>query len=203
MRLWRGLSTRLFGAEEVEWLVVGLGNPGPRYEGTRHNVGRVVVADLAERWSTALDELRSDARFGVADFGRLSVALAVPILYMNESGRAVGPLSLHFRVEPDRVLVLHDDLDLPLGSMRMRASGGSGGHRGVASIIDALGTRDFPRLRLGIGRPPGRQDATDYVLSQFEASETVEVEIMTREAIDAVEMLLGDGISAAMNTYNR
>jgi PTH1 family peptidyl-tRNA hydrolase len=185
------------------WLVVGLGNPGPRYEATRHNLGRVAVERAAQRHGVALSTARFGARFGLGRVGDERIAFATPTTYMNESGRAVAALARFYQVPPGRVLVVYDDLDLPLGALRLRPEGGAGGHNGVADVIRALGGAAFPRLRLGIGRPPPGWDAADYVLARFAEHERAAADETALAAADAVDAVLGSGLEAAMNTVNR
>ncbi len=148
-------------------LIVGLGNPGPRYADHRHNVGFRAVAALAEAHGLAFRRTEHRARTAHGTMEGRRVILAQPQTWMNESGQAVAPLAHFYKIPPERLLVVYDDLDIPLGTLRYRARGSSGGHRGVQSIIRQLGTSDFPRLRLGIGRPPGRMDPAAYVLQPF------------------------------------
>lgn len=206
MRPWR----RLLGdrrrddrdRSSVDWLVVGLGNPGPKYEGTRHNVGREVVLEVARRLGVSMDQLKHDSRLVVTSRDGQRVCLATPTLYMNESGRAVGALARFFKVAPESVLVVYDDLDLDMGRLRLRKSGGAGGHNGMRSTISALGTNEFPRLRIGIGRPPPRWDPTDFVLARFDADERAVVDEVVARGADVVEAVVLDGVEAAMNRYN-
>jgi len=186
----------------MDWLVVGLGNPGPRYEGTRHNIGREVVLKLAERHGVTLGTVKFNARFALPRWGDRRVCLATPLTYMNESGRAVAPLARFYQVPPARILVVYDDLDLPLGRLRLRAEGGAGGHNGMASLIGSLGTPAFPRLRVGIGRPPAGWDPADHVLARFTAAEREEMDVTVVEATDAVERVVREGVAAAMNAVN-
>ncbi len=183
------------------WLVVGLGNPGPRYFYTRHNLGWLVVATLAEREGLRFRE--------VPEFKGLFVewperaALLLPLTYMNLSGEAVAPAIKNLALSPERLLVLYDDLDLPLGRLKISPKGSSGGHRGVASVIAALGTEDFPRLRLGIGRPPAGVPVKDYVLSEFLPEERPVVERVVAKAVEAVKTVIEVGLPQAMTLYNR
>jgi PTH1 family peptidyl-tRNA hydrolase len=186
----------------MDTLIVGLGNPGARYERTRHNLGRRAVESLAEMWGVSLGDVRANARYGIARRGEARIGLAIPITYMNESGRAVAPLARFYRVPAERILVVYDDLDLPLGRLRLRPSGGTGGHRGMASIAAALGTESFPRLRLGIGRPPPAWDATDFVLSPFDDEELAIAENAALEAARALQEVVDNGLVHAMNAYN-
>lgn len=191
------------GGAPVDWLVVGLGNPGPRYAGTRHNIGRRVVERLAERHGAALADAKFNARFGRVALAGQRVCLCAPMTYMNESGRAVAPLAGFFKIPPARVLVVYDDLDLPFGQIRVRADGGAGGHNGMHSLIAALGTPGFPRVRVGIGRPPPGWDAADFVLARFSPDEAPGVEAAVDDATEVVEAVVRDGVDQAMNRFNR
>lgn len=188
--------------EQVDWLIIGLGNPGPRYRGTRHNIGRAVVEALAERLGVSLDRVRANARLATCRLGEQRLCLAVPMCFMNESGRAVAPLARFYKIPLDRLLVVSDDLDLPLGVLRLRPAGSAGGHRGLESVIAALGTREFPRLRVGIGRPPAGWDPADYVLAPFSTDEQPLAEQVVQRATEAIQTFLTEGIEAAMNAYN-
>jgi peptidyl-tRNA hydrolase, PTH1 family len=183
-------------------LVVGLGNPGPRYAGNRHNVGFMVVDLLATRMGGRFKAHRG--RVDVVD-GRLagrSVVLAKPKSYMNESGGPIVAISRFFKIPLARLTVVHDDLDLPYGALRIKRGGGDGGHNGLRSATAALGSNDYLRVRFGIGRPPGRQDPADYVLHDFTAAERKELAYLVDRAADAVEALLADGLDAAQNAFN-
>jgi PTH1 family peptidyl-tRNA hydrolase len=184
------------------YLLVGLGNPGPRYAATRHNAGFFVVDLLAERLGG-----RFKAHKGRADVleGRLagaSVVLAKPRSYMNESGGPVVSVARFFKVPVERVVVVHDELDLPYGALRLKQGGGDGGHNGLRSVSSALGSKDYLRVRFGIGRPPGRQDPAEFVLREFTAAERKELALHVDRAADATEALLANGLEAAQNTYN-
>jgi PTH1 family peptidyl-tRNA hydrolase len=183
-------------------LVVGLGNPGPKYADTRHNVGFAVVELLAER---------AGARFrphkGIADVaeGRLGtgrVVLAKPRSYMNVSGGPVSNVVRYFKTAPTELIVVHDDLDLPFGTIRLKRGGGEGGHNGLRSISQSLGTRDYLRARFGIGRPPGRMDPADFVLRRFSGAERTEADLAVQLCADAVEALLSDGLEPAQNRFH-
>lgn len=183
-------------------LVVGLGNPGPRYAGTRHNAGFMVVELLATRMGG-----RFKAHKGRCDVveGRLAgkpVVLVKPKAYMNESGGPVASISRFYKVPVARIIVVHDDLDLPYGTVRLKRGGGDGGHNGLRSTTHALGSREFARVRFGIGRPPGRQDPADYVLREFSAAERKELPYLIDRAADAVEALLAQGLDAAQNVFH-
>ncbi|MFQ5341586.1 MAG: aminoacyl-tRNA hydrolase [Anaerolineae bacterium] len=183
-------------------LIVGLGNPGPEYARHRHNIGFQVVNALAEAHGLTFDKLQHKARVASGLIGGEAVVLARPLTYMNRSGESVGPLVRSHHVPHSDLLVVYDDLDLPLGTLRLRLKGGSGGHRGMRSIIQRLGAEDFPRLRIGIGRPPAGVDPADYVLSPFTEDELpVAVDVRER-AVAAIEYWLDQGIEAAMTQYN-
>jgi len=183
-------------------LVVGLGNPGREYARNRHNVGYQIVNLLAKAHGLRFDKRRGKARLASGSIGEQQVILAKPRTFMNLSGQAVARLVHFYQVEPEDLLVIFDDLDLPIGRIRLRPRGGSSGHKGMASIIEQLGRDDFPRLRVGIGRPPGKMDPADYVLQDFsEEQEEVMAEVRER-AVAAVECWLREGIEAAMNEFN-
>jgi len=183
-------------------LIVGLGNPGRQYEQSRHNLGFRCVDELARRWGLAVTKRAFRALIASGYAAGQRVLLAKPQTYMNLSGESVGPLMRYYGLPPADLLVIYDDMDLPLGRIRIRERGSSGGHRGVASIIAALGTDGFPRLRLGIGRPPG-EVAVGHVLGRFVGPEEQLAAETLRRAADAVETILAQGLSAAMNEYNR
>jgi len=185
------------------YLLVGLGNPGPNYVDNRHNVGFRCVERLASAHKLTFDRRRKPARLALGTLLERPVIVAKPRTFMNRSGYAVAALVRFYRVQLDRVLVVYDDLDLPLGALRVRPSGGSGGHRGMASIIEQLGSRDFARLRIGIGRPPGRMDPADYVLQDFSKAEEPLVEEVLDMAVATIETWLAEGIDTAMSLHNR
>jgi PTH1 family peptidyl-tRNA hydrolase len=187
-------------AESPPVLVVGLGNPGPNYARTRHNVGFMVADLLAERIGSPF-KLHKKSGADVAT-GRLSgraVVLARPRCYMNESGRQVGPLARFYSVPVSGMVVIHDDLDLDFGRIRLKQGGGEGGHNGLRSIATVLGSKDFQRVRWGIGRPPGRQDPAAFVLQAFGARERDEVPTICEQAADATELLIELGLEPAQN----
>jgi PTH1 family peptidyl-tRNA hydrolase len=181
-------------------LVVGLGNPGPNYAKTRHNLGFVVADLLAARIGSGFKiHKRSGAEITTGRLGGRSVVLAKPRTFMNESGRQVGPLAKFYSVPPADIVVIHDELDIDFGRIRLKLGGGEGGHNGVRSIAAALGTKDFQRVRIGIGRPPGRKDPAAYVLENFTAAERPEVGTLCEQAADACELLIELGLEAAQN----
>lgn len=184
------------------YLIIGLGNPGRRFRDDRHNIGFMALDQIANKVDRTFSKVKFEAL--IADYrlqGR-KVILAKPQTFMNHSGNAVVQLMRYFRLSYSHLLVLYDDLDLPLGSLRLRPLGGSGGHRGMRSVIDKLGSQDFPRMRLGIGRPPGRMDPADFVLSTFSKAEQPVVEIQLNRAVECIEAYLLDGIDSAMNRFN-
>ncbi len=183
-------------------LIVGLGNPGPEHAFNRHNVGFQCLDRLARAHGLEFTQWRFEASLAFGEIRGVKVLLAKPLTYMNLSGRAVGPLMRCYKVPTVGLLVIYDDMDLPLGSIRLRQRGGAGGHKGMLSIIDSLGTQDFPRLRVGIGRPPGKMDPVDYVLGDFTPEERLIIEEAYERAISAIESWLTEGIAAAMNRYN-
>lgn len=190
-------------AESPPILVVGLGNPGPNYARTRHNVGFMVADLLAERIGSAF-KLHKKSGADVAT-GRLSgrpVVLARPRCYMNESGRQVGPLAKFYSVPPADLMVIHDDLDLDFGRIRLKQGGGEGGHNGLRSIATVLGSKDFQRVRFGIGRPPGRQDPAAFVLQAFGSRERDELPTICEQAADATELLIELGLEPAQNVVH-
>jgi PTH1 family peptidyl-tRNA hydrolase len=184
-------------------LVVGLGNPGPRYETTRHNLGFLVADILADRIGSGFKvHKRSGAEVATGRLGGRSIVLAKSRVYMNESGRQVGPLANFYSVDPADVIAIHDELDIDFGRIRLKLGGGEGGHNGLRSVASALGTKDFQRVRIGIGRPPGRKDPATYVLENFSAAERQEVGTICEQAADATELLIQLGLETAQNTVH-
>ena len=181
-------------------LVVGLGNPGPQYAKTRHNIGFMVAELLAGRIGASFKvHKRSGAEIATGRLGGRSVVLAKPRTFMNESGRQVGPLAKFYSVAPADVIVIHDELDIDFGRLRLKLGGGEGGHNGLRSVANALGTKDFQRVRIGIGRPPGRKDPAAFVLENFTAVERTEVPTICEQAADATELLIDVGLETAQN----
>ena len=162
----------------------------------------MVLDALAEHWSLQLKKIKFNAVYVEDRFKGNKVVLAKPLTFMNESGRSVAPLMRYFKVPTENMLVIHDDLDLPLGTLRIRPSGSSGGQRGIESITKLLGTQEFPRMRLGISRPPGQMEPKDYVLKNFLPNEEELKKIVLRQAIEAIECFIEDGLTSAMNRYN-
>lgn len=181
-------------------LVVGLGNPGPQYAKTRHNLGFMVVDLLAARMGATFKvHKRSGAEIATGRLAHRPVVLAKPRTYMNESGRQVGPLAKFYSVTPADVIVIHDELDIDFGQIRLKQGGGEGGHNGLRSLVNALGTKDFHRVRIGIGRPPGRKDPAAFVLENFSATERPQVPTICEMAADATELLVEVGLEPAQN----
>ncbi len=185
------------------WLVVGLGNPGPRYLATRHNVGFMVVDSLADDAGIGLDRHKFDAEFGRGILAGRQVILAKPQTFMNLSGAAVQKLTHFFRIPTKAILVIHDDVDLNCNRIKIKEKGGDGGHKGIRSIIAALGTGDFTRIRVGIGRPEDNVDVADYVLQRLGPDEQAQLDQMVAKARDAVLTVLSEGTKAGMNRFNR
>ncbi len=199
------------------WLIVGLGNPGPSYSGHRHNIGAMVVEELAARVGANLRPHKtravvSEVRIPVPPGGPSGgppgggpgprAVIATPLTYMNESGGPVAGLMSFYKVPVESLIVIHDDLDIPFADVRLKLGGGEGGHNGLRSITKSVGTRDYLRIRLGIGRPPGRMDAADYVLHDFSGAERTEVPMLIADAADAVEHLVAEGLVAAQQHWH-
>jgi PTH1 family peptidyl-tRNA hydrolase len=184
-------------------IVVGLGNPGNHYDGTRHNIGFLFIDRLAQQQGIVLDRLECDALTGKSTSNEILLVLAKPQTFMNRSGLAVAALLQAYGASPADLVVVYDDLDLPLGRIRIRTDGSAGGHRGVRSIIEHLGAVPFCRIRLGIGRPPDGVGAVDYVLAPFGEAEIGELFFVIERATEAFTCLLDHGADAAMGTYNR
>ncbi len=193
--------------QPIARMVVGLGNPGPEYARHRHNVGFQVVDLFAQRHGLSFDRVQKRARVALgpvalADGWHGRVLLVKPLTFMNASGEAVGALAKFYKMALADILVVFDDLDLPVGKLRLRPEGGSSGQKGVKSIIQHLGGEAFPRLRIGIGRPPGQMDPADYVLQPFSPAQEEEMALVRLRAVDAIETWLSQGIVAAMNRFN-
>jgi PTH1 family peptidyl-tRNA hydrolase len=186
-----------------DWLlIVGLGNPGREYDGNRHNVGYDCVALLADKYGLSFDKKQHKAELAMGQVAGRRAILAKPQTYVNSSGEAVGAIARFYKVASQDVLVIYDDLDLPQGTIRLRPGGSSGGHNGVKSIIEQLGTQGFPRVRVGIGRPPGRMEPKDYVLQDWSAAEREAMSEVYDRVVAAVETFIHEGIREAMNRYN-
>ena len=186
----------------MKYLITGLGNIGHEYEGTRHNIGFEVLGELALQWRTARPKYRFEASLVEANHQGEKVLLAAPQTYMNLSGRSVQQIVNFYKIPLIDVLVVCDDMNLKLGQLRLRASGSAGGQKGLLSILTVCGTELVPRLRIGVGRPPEKMDATTYVLTKFRKDELPEIDSSVRRAATGVENWIRDGISAAMNAVN-
>jgi PTH1 family peptidyl-tRNA hydrolase len=202
LRLWFGRAAMTEAGRADRWLIAGLGNPGPGYAGNRHNVGFMVADVLAAR---------AGARFRASKFrtlaaeGRLAgfgVVIVKPLTFMNDSGAGVAGMSGYYHLGAGQIVVIHDELDLPFGTIRLKRGGGDSGHNGLRSVTARLGTGDYYRVRIGIGRPPGRMDPAAYVLRDFSASERQQLPLLLGRAADAVEMLLASGLAAAQSAFN-
>lgn len=190
------------------WLVVGLGNPGPSYAGHRHNVGYLVVDELARRMGSGFRAHKSgraevvEGRFGAPGTPGPRVVLAKSRTYMNESGGAIKALATFYKVPPERIVAIHDELDIAFGTLRAKLGGGDNGHNGLKSMRSSLGTGDFYRVRAGIGRPPGRQEVADFVLSNYSGAERKELPFQVDTAADAVECLVLEGLERTQQKFN-
>lgn len=183
-------------------LVVGLGNPGERYADTRHNIGSMVACRAAARAGIALKRQGYQGFYGVGRLAGEEATVLLPQTFMNRSGVSVAPACQSLGVPPGDLIVVHDEIDLPFGTLRVKAGGGHGGHNGLRSIIDALGHGDFIRVRIGVGRPPAGGDVSNYVLSRFNSAERQALDELLDQAVAAVETTLARGASAAMNEFN-
>lgn len=189
---------------ERRWLVVGLGNPESEYGGTRHNVGAQAVRALATRLGVSLrPNKRVRCEVAEARDRDVRLVLALPMSYMNESGRPVRQAAGWYKAPAGHIVVLHDELDLEVGTVRLKSGGGTAGHRGLDDLVRSLGTRDFARVRIGVGRPPGRMEAADHVLRRFSSREQVEIDVAVQEAVDAVLGLVHEGLEPTQNRIHR
>ena len=184
------------------FLIAGLGNPGREYRETRHNIGFMLIDRLSQAMAIPVGKVQSKALTGSGKFAGQRVILVKPQTYMNLSGQAISSLARFYKVPVGQILVAHDDLDLPLGTLRLRPGGGSGGQKGIASTIEQMGTADFPRMRMGIDRPPGQMDAAAYVLQSFNAKEQEFVTAVLDRAVKAVQVFIERGLETAMNQFN-
>lgn len=189
-------------SENTPYLIVGLGNPGPRYHNNRHNVGFMIVDALGEVARIPIRRFEHRALVGKGSLEGEPAILAKPQTFMNDSGQAVAPLMRFYKIPEDQLLVVHDDLDLPFGTLRLRPRGGAGGQRGMGSIMARLDSQEFARLRVGIGRPPGRMDPRDYVLHDFDADEEEMMPEVLQSAVEAICRFVSAGIEQAMNDFN-
>jgi len=189
-------------SSKAHWLIAGLGNPGRRYQNTRHNVGFMVIDRLAEKYKITLSEKNHDSLVGAGIIEDFPVILTQPQRYMNLSGEPVARLAAYAGLPPDRILVIHDDIDIILGKLKIKTKGGHGGHNGLKSIVAAVGSGDFPRIRIGIGRPDAA-DVTDHVLGRFNAEEARMITPILECAQEAVKTILCKGLIEAMNQFHK
>jgi PTH1 family peptidyl-tRNA hydrolase len=185
-----------------QYLIVGLGNLGREYKNNRHNIGFMQIDRLAGTLGVRFSRIESKALVTKAEFQGRRLILAKPQTYMNLSGQAVTSLLKYYKIPLSQLLVAYDEIDLPFGTLRLRARGGSAGHNGMRSIIDRLGTQDFPRLRIGVNRPPGRMEAAAYVLQDFSDAEQEMLAILLERGVEAIQLFVSEGIEAAMNQFN-
>ena len=186
------------------WLIVGLGNPGSEYSHNRHNVGQMVLDELASRvgGSFKVHKARAHVLEGRLGIGGPRVILAKPMIYMNVSGGPVSALSKFYDIGPEHVVAVHDEIDIPFNTVKLKIGGGEGGHNGLRDISKALATKDYFRVRVGVGRPPGRMDTADFVLKDFATAEKKELPFLLDDAADAVEIVIKDGLAAAQQKYH-
>jgi peptidyl-tRNA hydrolase, PTH1 family len=187
---------------EERWLIVGLGNPGPQYAANRHNLGFRVADELAERTGVRFKRDRARAQVATGRLAGVPVVLAKPMTFMNVSGRPVAALRNFYKVPVNRIVVIHDELDIPFDTVRLKLGGGDNGHNGLRSVTTALGSRDYYRIRIGIGRPPGRMDPADFVLRDFSAAEREALPVLLSRSADAAEVLLERGLATAQNEFH-
>ncbi len=189
-------------SQNSPFILVGLGNPGREYRDTRHNVGFMAIDRLCATLGIQLSRLQSKALVGTGIFEGHKIVLAKPQTFMNLSGQAVSSLMRFYRIPQDRLMVFYDEIDLPVGTIRIRHEGGSAGNRGLESIIQQLGTQEFPRLRIGVGRPPGQKAAANYVLKSFSKDDLEVISIVLDRTVDAARVFIREGLDAAMNQFN-
>ena len=197
-----GLFRRSSSEEDGRWIVFGLGNPGDRYAKTRHNAGILVLQHLLERTGSKVKSHKTGALVAEVSLAGESVVLARSTGYMNESGRPLGQLVRFYKTSPEQVIVVHDELDIPFGEVRIKVGGGTAGHNGLKSVGNHLSSKEFVRVRIGISRPAGQMDAADYVLQNFSGSERSQLDDLIERAADAVERVLEVGSEKAMNEFN-
>ena len=183
-------------------IIVGLGNPGRQYEETRHNIGFQVIDELSTKWNTPLNQSKFNGMYGITHIGSEKVMLLKPLTYMNLSGECIVPMMDYYDVEDDQFIVIYDDLDLQAGKLRLRQKGSAGGHNGIKSIIQHLGTQEFNRIRIGVDRPKNGMKVTDYVLARFTEDEKPDIADAVKRSADACEAWLSKSFLEVMNTYN-
>jgi len=190
-------------SDNGSWLIAGLGNPGRKYADTRHNIGFMVIDRLAKEHGITMTQKKFDTVFGGGEIGGIKVILTKPMAFMNRSGPPITHLAKYYKLESDHVLVIHDDIDILFGNLKIKAKGGHGGHNGLRSIIGAAGGGEFPRIRIGIGRPDTRIEVTDHVLGKFTKDETGLLESVLTSAAEAAQEIINKGLTLSMNKFNR
>ncbi len=190
-------------SDETLWMIVGLGNPGSKYAKTRHNIGFMVIDRLEKKYDIALTKNKFDNLFGMGKIETARVILAKPMAFMNRSGMPIVALAKYHKLKLDHVLTIHDDIDIILGNFKIKAKGGHGGHNGLKSIINTAGCGDFPRIRVGIGRPDAQIDVISHVLGKFTTDETKQLKPVLTGAVEAVKTMVTQGITTSMNKFNR
>ena len=185
------------------YLLIGLGNPGRDYKFTRHNIGFLIIDELSDRWSIKISQVKNKALIGSGLYNQSRIILAKPQTFMNLSGQSVVSLIKYYKLPIENTLIIHDDLDLPFGTLRMRPSGSAGGQKGILSVIQMLGSDQIPRLRIGIGRPPGRMDPVNYVLQRFSTHEEDILKDVIDRACNACQSFMENGIEQSMNRFNQ
>ncbi len=185
------------------WIIAGLGNPGRKYARTRHNIGFMVIDRLAEEYNISLTQKKFENLLGMGEIGNTKVILTKPMAYMNLSGPPIMQLIKYYKLKTDHVLVVHDDIDILFGNLKIKANGGHGGHNGLRSIIGVMGGGDFSRIRVGIGRPDTRIEVTDHVLGKFAANELKQLDSVLSCAVQAAHTIINEGITLSMNKFNR
>ena len=188
--------------DDAPWLIVGLGNPGPKYAGNRHNIGAMVIERMAADGGTSLRAHKAGALAAQVQVAGKKAIIATPTSYMNESGGPVVGLLRFFKVPLEQLIVIHDELDIDFATLRLKRGGGEGGHNGLRSITKSTGSKDYLRVRVGIGRPPGRMDAAAYVLKDFNATERKELDFLIPDAAEAVELLMTKGLTDTQNVIH-
>ena len=204
--IWEDKLSALFGRKEdiiPMYLIVGLGNPGKQYDMTRHNIGFHTIDYIADKYGAKLTKLKFKAVYGEATISGEKVYLVKPQTYMNLSGDSVGEMAQFYKIPPENIIVINDDISLDVGRIRVRPKGSAGGHNGIKSIIAHLGTQEFPRVKVGVGEKPARMDLADYVLGHFSKEEQATMDDAVKEAADAVCEIVNVGIAQAMNDHNR